>query len=253
VWLLANKLTVNNSKTTSIIFTNANKLIPPDVKIYLNQDVIPQVTHAKILGVEIDNKLSWKHHIDNLNKKLSSLLFIMRKIRTKITNTTALAIYNAVAKSHLTYCNLVWGRAFKSYLQLTFNMQKKLLKCCLQLPMRTPTTILFSSPKTLTLSNLYYLKVAILVFKVFNCKDQLPHGIASLFTPLSDIHHHTTRANNCLQLYKHSHNSTARTTAISISAPLIWNQLPMQLREIQSISIFKTQLKSYLATVSLNC
>ena len=34
---------------------------------------IPEVTSTKFLGVTIDNRLSWKQHINDLHKKLKSV------------------------------------------------------------------------------------------------------------------------------------------------------------------------------------
>ena len=41
-----------------------------DLKIHDN--IIPKITHTKFLGVIIDDRLSWDHHIKALTKKLSS-------------------------------------------------------------------------------------------------------------------------------------------------------------------------------------
>ena len=58
-WTTANILTLNISKTNSIIFSN--RVIPNiQSSISLNYNIIDTVSFCKFLGVYIDNKLSFK-------------------------------------------------------------------------------------------------------------------------------------------------------------------------------------------------
>ena len=63
-WLLANKLSLNVTKTEFILLGSAHKLnnlvTQPDLKI--NHKKIKQVCNATVLGVELDDKLSWNRH-----------------------------------------------------------------------------------------------------------------------------------------------------------------------------------------------
>jgi hypothetical protein len=62
-WLNANKLSLNLSKTSYLIFSNKNDDI--DLQLELDGIRIERTTHTKILGIIIDDKLSFKRHIDN--------------------------------------------------------------------------------------------------------------------------------------------------------------------------------------------
>ena len=63
-WLLAKKLSFNVVKTEFILIGSAQKLnsivIEPNIEI--NQVKINQVGNAIVLGVEIDDRLSWDNH-----------------------------------------------------------------------------------------------------------------------------------------------------------------------------------------------
>ena len=58
-----NKLSLNISKTHYIIFTR-QKSITPDLNIHVKDIPIDRVKHTKFLGVQIDEKLGWKPHIE---------------------------------------------------------------------------------------------------------------------------------------------------------------------------------------------
>ena len=96
-WLLANKLSLNVIKTEFILIGSAQKLnsivIQPNIEI--NQVKINQVGNATVLGVEIDDRLSWDSHIDKVAKKVTSGIGAIRKIRDLVDRETLISVYNA--------------------------------------------------------------------------------------------------------------------------------------------------------------
>ena len=67
-WLLANKLSLNVTKTEYMVFgtdfrlSNLEKVIP----ITIGDKQIKRVNNIKYLGVYLDENLKWANHIDNL-------------------------------------------------------------------------------------------------------------------------------------------------------------------------------------------
>ena len=55
-----------------------------------------QVYHSRVLGVEIDQDLSWSKHIDNVARKGGSGIGAMRRIRDFVKRDTLVLIYNAL-------------------------------------------------------------------------------------------------------------------------------------------------------------
>src|SRR3989442_7135846 len=123
-WFALNKLSLNISKTKYMIFKSIN-IDSLEMGILLNEKKISHVHTTKFLGVEIDDKLSWKKHIESIEKKLSSAIFIIRKIRYKINQQTARKLYDTLILPHITYCNLIWGNTYKSNTQNILKLQKE--------------------------------------------------------------------------------------------------------------------------------
>ena len=48
--------------------------------LQIHDNILPKVTHTKFLGVIIDDRLSWDHHIKALTKKLSCCTGSLNKI-----------------------------------------------------------------------------------------------------------------------------------------------------------------------------
>ena len=101
--LLANRLSLNVVKTEFILIGSAHKLnnivAQPDLNI--NHVKIKQVHKATVLGVELDDKLSWNKHIDKVAKKVTSGIGANRKIPGIGANRTMYKVLNNLAPSSL--------------------------------------------------------------------------------------------------------------------------------------------------------
>ena len=93
-----------------------------EINIQLDGHPICRVEHAKSLGLIIDDRLSWSNHIKELCRKISSAIGALRRIRSLISQSTAVQIYNALIQPHFDYCAPVWD-GLSSYLC------EKLQKC----------------------------------------------------------------------------------------------------------------------------
>jgi hypothetical protein len=72
-WLVANKLTLNVSKTEYMIIGSRNNLskINVDPTIKIGGESVNRVKTTNSLGVVIDDKLKREDHIDSISKKVS--------------------------------------------------------------------------------------------------------------------------------------------------------------------------------------
>ena len=108
-WLLANKLTLNNDKTEYMKIGSKQRLanIINDPQIELGEAAIKRVNKSKTLGVVIDDHLTWNAQIDNITKKVSKGIGMLRRIKEYVPTSTIIKVYNAIILSHFDYCNLV--------------------------------------------------------------------------------------------------------------------------------------------------
>ena len=114
VWLAANKLTLNLTKTEFLLIGSRQRLsnftVNPTANI--NQFPIKQVSTVKSLGVHIDENLTWECHINELSKKIASGISAIKRIRYLVPYKTLLSVYNSLVQPHFDYCSLVWGILF---------------------------------------------------------------------------------------------------------------------------------------------
>ena len=77
-WMVAHGFTLSQTKTVAMTFTR--KRVIPNMSLRLKGFPIRFVTHTKFLGVFLDQRLLWIHHIDYLRKRCTDVLALMKKM-----------------------------------------------------------------------------------------------------------------------------------------------------------------------------
>ena len=70
--------------------------------------VMKNSKEQKILGVTIDNKLTFKSHIKNLCKKASQKISALSRLSNHLNDSQKRLVLNSIVKSQFSYCPLVW-------------------------------------------------------------------------------------------------------------------------------------------------
>ena len=126
-WASENNMLVNASKTKILHLTLSEpKYIP---QFYMDGHLLASSTTAKLLGVTIDSRLTFSHHItvirhqiliniDNMCNSLASRLYAMRELKRLGLNSSGLLLYyTANIRSLLAYACPVWGTIISDHHQ----------------------------------------------------------------------------------------------------------------------------------------
>ena len=101
-WITSNKLTINYNKSCSMIVSgNTKKIDTNEFNVSISGNVIVKSDYVKYLGVFLDDRLSWKIHIDKLSKKLSRAYGMVYKLRHYIPLSSLKLVYYGLFHSHL--------------------------------------------------------------------------------------------------------------------------------------------------------
>jgi hypothetical protein len=106
-WFTSNKLAVNLDKTNIIKFIT-NKSSQYDLKIDYDEKYIEESINTKFLGLQIDNHLNWKNHIDLMIPKLSRACYGIRSVCHISSTDTLKLIYFAYFHSITKYGIIFW-------------------------------------------------------------------------------------------------------------------------------------------------
>ena len=101
-WFHDNCLKTNSGKSHVMLTTN-NKL-----KINVKSSPISNEKIVKLLGVTVDNKLSFEPHLNLVCKKVSQKLHALARVSKFISKKKLRVIMKAFIMSQFSYCPLVW-------------------------------------------------------------------------------------------------------------------------------------------------
>ena len=79
-----------------------------DLHIVINDTVIDQKPEVTLLGVTLDNQLSFSSHVSNVCRKASCQTGVLLRLRNFIPTSAKLHIVKFAILPHLTYCQTVW-------------------------------------------------------------------------------------------------------------------------------------------------
>jgi len=98
-------------KTKFMIIGSRQKLQTQsdEFDIEVDGEKIKRVDHTKLLGLTVDDQLSWSKHVEEISKKVSSSIGALKHVRPFISTKTAVQIYNALTLPHFDYCSRVWN------------------------------------------------------------------------------------------------------------------------------------------------
>ena len=156
-WVRSNKLSLNFQKTKYMLFSNTLDTLPKH--IIFDGISLENVTQIKFLGLTVDNKLSWKHHIDNICITISRNIGIINKLKHYLPLPSLLMIYSSLILPYLNYGILAWGNAHQTLLHRILLLQKKSLRIICNFAKRSHTDSLFFENKILKVQDLYSLQL----------------------------------------------------------------------------------------------
>ena len=109
-WLRLNQMHVNVSKTkVMLLHSKTKQCILHDFDVYLNDERLEIVDQYKYLGVIIDSTLRWQEHVDNLCKRISMKLAVLRRIKPFLPKKSLIAVYNSTILPLFDYACIVWS------------------------------------------------------------------------------------------------------------------------------------------------
>jgi len=83
------------------------------------------MTNIKLLGITIDNTLTWKTHIEMIIPKLSVASFVVRPIKSFVMLDTLKMVYHSYFHSIINNGIIFWGNS--SYSNCIFKLQKGII------------------------------------------------------------------------------------------------------------------------------
>ena len=239
-WLKNNRLVLNIKKTQYMIFTK-KKIETDNLIVKMDNQNILRVSVVKFLGVYIDDKITWHEHIGVVCNRAAKGVGILYRLR-HFPRCILIILYYALIVSHINYCNTARSNCNDYYMLRLFLLQKKAIRIIFNASYYAHTTPIFKELKLLTVYDINNFNIAIFMFLC--SRGLLPVAMLSKFVLNSNVHCHNTR--NSVNYHLPKIRTNISKNSIFFKGPVLWNQIPPDLKNSPSLNCFKQRYKCYL-------
>ena len=238
-WRIKNKLTVNFSKSNFMVFSR--KKLNFEYKITMEGKQLNKVKETKYLGVILDEKFSWKGHINHLVNKISRASYILSKIRYYVDLPILKMLYFSLVHPHLIYCLTAWGGTSPSILKPIVTLQKKIIRIITFSSFNSPSATIFIKLNILPFDQQYKQNLSILMHKIYNNNITGTYNL----TLTNKIHNLNTRSSKNQNFYQNFSKLNIGLNSFVPKGIKCWNKIPINIKN-KPLHIFKKQLKQHL-------
>ena len=149
--------------------------------MYLVIHSLKPVSCVKLLGVKIDDRLTFDGHISALCAKASHQSSALRRIVNYLTMDNRMSIYNAFIASNFDYCNTVWHCCSNRSLYKLEKVHKQALRVVLNDYSSSYRNLLDKVSKP----TLYVSRLKAIAIEAYKCKaNENPDYINVMLNPL---------------------------------------------------------------------
>ena len=243
-WCALNDMIVNPIKSESMLICTIQKrvrLTSDELRLTFNNTAIPQVKSHTLLGVTLDENLQWIEHTHNVSKKMSSQIFQLNCIKHFLNEHTRKMFYFAYIQPHFDYCSSVWSHCAMTHLKRIFSLQRKAIRIIVSISNddHSDLTDVFKKLDILTFDKQIVFRDVSLVKKVL--EETAPVNIQNMF-----IKQEARYFENDLRFRLPKADTDILKMSFSYMGTSSWNHLPLRIRIIDNMVLFRKQVKMLL-------
>ena len=251
-YMTSSELKLNDDKTHLLLMTTAQKRkkLFQEPQIIASNDIIQVSRSEKLLGITIHENMKWAEYILHDEKSLTTQLSLrlngLKKISKAASFKSRLTIANGIFMSKLIYCIPLWSGCEIYLLEILQKIQNRAARVVTRLSWDTPIKKLLKQCGWLSVSQLSVYHSLVQMYKILQNKS--PGYLHQKITNQGKFPYPTSSANkNLIRMgpeFKTDRSITNNSFRWRTSK--LWNQLPVQTREIPKLSKFKQKLKIWV-------
>lgn len=217
----------------------------------MNGQLLENVDSEKLIGMTVNNNLSWEPHIQGVIGKINSKLALLRRIKGCLPVVTRQMFSNSHILPYLDYCSTVWGDS--PYVQDLLLAQKRVARTILDIKgkaIRDPenrTQILFSKLNWMSIQDRVDYRKATMVYKSLN--NLAPEYMTNMFKYATNRQNTRQYTRKELQVPPGKHKQIFEHS-FRFSSVYMWNSVKPEICDSCSLNSFKSRyLKDYFKYV----
>ena len=120
---------LNGKKCKEMLISFLQYRLPYDSPIYIDGKQVESVSSFKLLGVMLNDDLSWADHVDYVVKKANSRLYALRLLKKAGLNVKDLvSIYTSFIRTRIEYASPAWAALTTNQSDTIESIQKRALR-----------------------------------------------------------------------------------------------------------------------------
>ena len=247
-WCRDNGMILNSSKTKVLLVTTTQKrqrLQNENLDLKFNNESLTMITNDKILGVYVDNNLTWSEHIKHLSRKITSSIWLLSKMKKFLSQGHRVQFYKSYIQPHIDFCNIIWGSSSETNKLKIFKLQKRACRVILDYNEED----IHEAMKSLKIMSVYdrlHLRKAKFMYKV--AKNMTPTYITENFTPRNNAMNTTVllRSSTAGCFVPPKPRTEYFKQSLRYSGCLVWNSLPQEVKDAQTQKTFHSRCLKWL-------
>ena len=240
-WFSANKLTLNLSKTSYVIFKSKRltNIDLPNSICYDNIEIHrePQI---KYLGLILDEHMDWISHTNEICNKLKSFFPLFYNIRQYLDLDHIRTIFYTMIYSRLKYGSIITGQTSQANLDKIQILQNQLLKVLSCKRYRYPTNKLHNELSILKFEDM--VKQEILSFMYNYIHGKLPKVFNNYFQHRSELNEMITELRKRRFIIPINNYDVGKSTIQTVGVKLFNEEAPLLKLEM-SINTYRKHIK----------
>ena len=232
-WFKGNHMIANPDKFKAIIINKKGN--EASIPLKINGDIINSEEEVALLGVTIDNKLSFSIHIENLCKSAAQQLNSIKRLKNHFDQNTKRCLAKTFAMSQFNYCPVVWHFCKPGDTHKMEKIQERALRFIYNDYSTNYNELLLDNSE----STLYLKRVRSMAHEVYKAlNDTSPKYSKEMLRLRSNpmrrpMDLYVPRVNQIKFGYR----------SYSFEAPSLWNSLPLGIRKSENFELFKSLVK----------
>jgi len=212
-------------------------------KLSVDNILLSSQKSVKLLGLHIDNALKFNCHITELCKKAGRKINVLARLSTHLDVGCKLTLFYSFILSHFQYCSSIWMNCGDMDTRKIENIQKRALRYIYRDFTSCYTTLRNNDDIPL----MYVHRIRHLMMEVYKILNKLsPSYLCDMFS-LTDSKYDMR---NVLRLKLPKYNNVRHgKKTIKFQGAHKWNALPNDIKESESINMFKRRIAKW----SLQC
>ena len=245
-WMAAHHLKLNLDKT-ELLFIPGKRCPHRDLSITIENTVVTTTPTVRILGVTLDDQLSFSDHIAATARSCRFQLYNIRKIRPFLTEKATQLLIQATVISRLDYCNSLLAGVHACVIKPLELIQKAAARLVFKHSKFSHSTPLLRKLHWLPVSDRIKFKTLTLAYRAVN--GTAPPYLQALVKPHTPPRQLRSSSAGLLSApsLQGPDGRLKRSQLFSVVAPTWWNDLKDKaITTAETLSTFRRRLKTHL-------